>query len=620
MTLSDGTSIAVAVIYPKHFNPQNRYNPKTGKGGYPTIFEMAGYDNGSTGPDGRTLIGQIDDDYHEQSGNRIPGLTLTDGSHKGTSAFRYDNEYVSVHAQVRGTGCSSGEFDVFSWQAALDGYEIIENWVVKQPWSNQKVGILGHSYSGNTGFMIAAAEGLAKRSGKPSHLVSITVSGMIDDLYRGIVYPGGVANFLFPPVWTLGIRPAYDVLGGTGQGIARNYNHPEIAAQCAQNTARHTRNLPQDPLLNGVSDTDSSWWRAHSMVTWAPLITVPTHITGAFQDEQTGPRFEHLWEVLPAGLPKRLIMTNGHHGTQVETDEIWKDRKAWMDYWMRGVPNRFVDPSKKPVSVRTLLEVHKGKHGPISNGVKDSTSFPLEDTRWVPFFLGSGERLGAKPPAPGSEVYFSGTKRQSWLYQAGPNAGPPLTTARAPDELDFTSKPFRRTTLMDGPITANLFVAATSNDTELFVQVADRDRQGNVTILQRGMLRAAHRSIDGTLSDWDTRTPDPMHPSRPYLYRPWRPHTNPVDIVPLQTYEYLVEVFPVAHVFRPGHSLQVKVMAPPALDSEYAYPPRRAGLNVLFYGPKTPSRITLPFVSLAGVKLGKPIPCGQLLDVRCVRD
>jgi hypothetical protein len=36
---------------------------------------------------------------------------------------------------LRGTGCSSGEFDLFSWRSALDGREVIDNWIANQTWA-----------------------------------------------------------------------------------------------------------------------------------------------------------------------------------------------------------------------------------------------------------------------------------------------------------------------------------------------------------------------------------------------------------------------------------------------------------------------------------------------------
>ena len=49
---------------------------------------------------------------------------------------------MTVLASLRGTGCSSGEFDVFSWRSALDGREVIDDWIARQPWSNGDVGDL----------------------------------------------------------------------------------------------------------------------------------------------------------------------------------------------------------------------------------------------------------------------------------------------------------------------------------------------------------------------------------------------------------------------------------------------------------------------------------------------
>jgi putative CocE/NonD family hydrolase len=145
--MSDGTLIAINVRMPNGFVKGKRY---------PTIFEMSGYDGGSA--DGQSPDGG--------AGSR------------GLTKIFYDN-YVTVHASVRGTGCSSGEFDLFSWRSALDGREVIE-WIASRPWSNGDVGYYGHSYGGITGFMIAAT--------RPPHLRAASVSGLIDDLYRGMVY------------------------------------------------------------------------------------------------------------------------------------------------------------------------------------------------------------------------------------------------------------------------------------------------------------------------------------------------------------------------------------------------------------------------------------------------
>ncbi|HVM36631.1 MAG TPA: CocE/NonD family hydrolase [Actinomycetota bacterium] len=555
--MSDGTLIAVNVRMPKGYVEGRRY---------PTIFEMSGYDGGSS--DGTT-----------------PGNYGGEGSRGLTKIF--EDNYVTIHASVRGTGCSSGEFDLFSWRSALDGREVVE-WIAEQPWSNGDVGIYGHSYGGITGFMVAAT--------RPPHLKAVSVSGLIDDLYRGIVYPGGVSNYGFPLAWTGVIRNLYDVGGGTFPGLAAGDE------QCARNLATHRRTILNDPIVQGLSETDNAWFQARSLINYAERIRVPVHITGAYQDEQTGPRGPyHLFEELDVPA-KRLLMSNGDHGTQTNPEEVWKDRRAWLDHWIRGT-----GPGYERSSVRTLLEMSDGR----SNARKDSRTFPLEDTSWTDFYLKGDGGLDIEPPGKKvtSSAYLSGSPRQAWSYQAGHTAGSPVTTASAPDELEFVSRKFRRPTAVIGPATATLFASSTAPDTELFVQLIDEAPDGSRYYLQRGMLKASHRAYDPALSDKRGGV----------VYRPYRPHTNPTEIEAGKTYRYLVEIFPLGHVFRPGHRLVVKIHTPPIVDSYYAYVPKRpVGINTVFYGAKQASKVTLPVVSLAGVALGPaPKPC-SLDKVRCV--
>ena len=124
------------------------------------------------------------------------------------------------------------------------------------------------------------------------------------------------------------------------------------------------------------------------------------------------------------------------------------------------------------------------------------------------------------------------------------------------------------------------------------------------------MLKASHRAINRSLSD---KLEDGT------IYRPYRPHTNPTNITPGEIYEYLVEVFPVGHVFRPGHKLVVKIHTPPAADSYYVYVPKRPpGVNTILHDADHPSRLMLPFVPLDGVNLGPAPEACTLAEVRCI--
>ena len=567
VTLSDGTSIAINVRMPDNF--------QEGKS-YPTVFEMSGYDGGSA--DGDTPFGV--------GGEGSRGITKP-----------FNENYVTVHTSVRGTGCSSGEFDLFSWRSALDGRELVE-WIAEQDWSNGEVGVYGHSYGGITGFMVAATQ--------PPHLTAVSVSGLIDDMYRGMVYPGGVSNYGFPLLWTGGVRNVYDEGGGTYDGAVENQD-----PQCAQNAATQTKTVLNDPIVQGLSDTDNNWWQSRSLINYANRIEVPIHIAGAFQDEQTGPRGPyHLFEAVK-GVPKRLLMSNGDHGTQT-SPEFQVDRLAWMDHWIRGENEGFGNwrsgDKKVPTSVEMLFETVGDK----SNGSLEADTFPLENTDWTNVFLRKEGALSFEPPAAdeGSDMYVSGSPRQAWSYQAGHTAGSPITTESGPDELTFTSAEFEDPTAIVGPITATLFTQSTAVDTELFVQLIDEAPDGSRYYLTRGMLKASHRAIDKGLSD---KLADGT------IYRPFRPHTNSTNITPNETYKYLVEVFPVGHVFRPGHKLVVKIHTPPIADSFYAYVPKRpVGINTILHDEEHPSQLMLPFVSLNDVNLGPAPESCTLAEVRCV--
>jgi putative CocE/NonD family hydrolase len=561
--MSDGVEIAMNVRMPKDFD-----KGKT----YPTIFEMSGYDGGAS--DG-------DEPY--------AGL----GSRSLTEQFKKD--YVTIHASVRGTGCSGGEFDLFSWRSALDGREII-GWINDQPWSNGKIGVYGHSYGGITGFMVAAT--------RPPELDALSVSGLIDDLYRGIVYPGGVSNYGFPLLWTGGVRNVYDVGGGFLFGM----DEGGAEKGCVATTPTKNRTVLNDPIVQGLQDTDNTWMQARSLVNYAERIEVPIHISGAYQDEQTGPRGPyHLFEEVDNAPVRRLLMTNGDHGTQQDGAFLEPDRKRFLDSFLRGVGRKYATSS-----VITFLENLQGeKDVPVA---MNNRTFPLETTKWRKVFFGPDGKLTHDAPGKngGSDNYLSGSPRQSWSYQAGHTPGSPMTTqdAHGADELVFASRKFAKPTAIVGPSTASLFMSSTAPDTEIFVQIIDQAPDGSRYFVQRGMLKASHRAIMPGLSD---RRPDGS------IYRPHRPHTNPTLIDPGKTYRYLVEIFPFGHVFRPGHRLIVKVHTPPAADSYYAYIPKRpVGVNTLYHDAKHPSSLTLPFVPLTGMHLkAEPKQC-RLEDIRCV--
>jgi VCBS repeat-containing protein len=639
VAMSDGTLIATNVYIPWACNVAK--NPNARK--CPSLLEMSGYESGSD--EGATPSGDVDNILNpDPESDQLPLTGGTRASHD--KFYRAGDRYVSVVASVRGTGCSAGEFDLFSRKSAYDGHQLVE-WMAQQHWSNGKVGIFGHSYSGITGAMIASTN--------PPHLEMVSISGQIGDVYRDITYPGGVSNYGFPLLWTGGVRPAYDYLGGTFAGLISDSQD----RQCLRNQAERSRTVVDEPLIQGLTDTDSPWFQERSVVYFLQHVTAPTQIVTAYQDEQTGPRGgTHVFDKLPQTLTRRLVVLNGDHGSQTGPAEVVAERKYWIDHILLGAndpaPRAWAPGSSLPApdildadgkfrddgkaTSRVLLELTSDTSN-RSNGHIDSTGFPLAQTQWTDYYfqvdgtLDTARSSIAHGETGSGSTWFNGSKRQFYSYQAGTGTGAELSTADAggADELIFaldvsTAAPGAPAMVIAGPITADLWITSTGIDTELMVQLIDADpATGERLYLQRGVLRASHREILAERSQCAAfpaggRITDRACTDLDNIYRPFRPHVNPQDIVPGQATRYRLEIFPVGHVLRAGHQLLVKVHAPSLDDNDWAYiskaPP---ALNTLHHSAEYASSIRLPLIPLNAVsRLGGPTGTCTDDSMRCV--
>lgn len=577
--MSDGVDLAVRIRYPEGFSFDDVDR-------WPTIFRMDFYDGGAG----------------------------------GINPASYGDNYVTVHASVRGTGCSGGRFDLFDERGhGLDGYEIIEGWIAQQPWSNGRVAITGHSGPGLVGALVAATN--------PPSVKATAISGLIGDLYRGIVYPGGVSNMGFPLLWTVIFRPFYrehpDNLhrytGETASGDTR----------CAEHIAnRPPPNPLDDPILQGAASPEyDAWWASRSVIPRSHGIRAPIHISHQYQDEQTGPRGgPAIFEAIAEDVPKRLFMSNGHHGRSGQARASERD---WIDCWVLhdgnpGAPpcRAVADPSERVV---TLFE--RGTPGAVAH---TSADFPLPETHWTRVYLRGDGTLSTEPPGDdeGSSDYVSvPAGRQSHQFFTYGNADDVLgqaTASSGPDELDFRLE-FAEDTAIAGPITATFHASSTALETDFFVQLIDVDPDGNYQYLQRGMLRASHRKVDELRSDRIANGPLAGE-----IYRPHRPHTNPTPLEPGEVHELLIEVFPLGHVFREGHSLLVKIHDTPASDSFYNYVPASANLglgrpvattpavNTIHHDAEHPSHLLLPVLPDLPAIADEAPGCGEQTGLRCV--
>jgi uncharacterized protein len=547
-TMTDGVKIALAVGYPRGFDPADAGRK------WPVIFRTCGY----------------------------PGVTVP------ANPAEYGDRYVTVQASIRGSGASGGALSPWKPRTWQDGYEIIENWTVKQPWSNGKVGIHGFSWPGLVGFLTATTQ--------PPSLKAVCVGGLIDDFYRGIGYIGGVRNCGFPVDW---INNFYRADGPFGSGAAaRDGRGLDEAAYQAIVAGRPPYDLTQDLLWLLLHEPlDGPGWREQSLRTYAARIRTPILITHAWQDEQTGPTGWQLWKRVPDDVPKRLVVGQGNHGT---CPSPVGGPAAWFGHWLLDEPDALTaDPPRR-------VECYFESRGSVNGGpiVRNppllACDFPLPRTRWTRYYLRSGDKLDATAPEPA---------------EPGDAYRVLHSSAIGADQLACYLLKFDEPTAICGPAVLTLWATLTTLDTDFYVLLADQGPDGRLFGLQRGLLRASHRAWDRTRSDYVESEGQRL------LVRPHRSHDRVEPVVPHEPVEYQIEIFAVGHVFRPGHKLALVITRPPADDPigttksgspSYRYDshPPPATVTIL-HDTEHPSSLLLPLLPELPPLADPPVPIDQ---------
>ncbi|NQT13658.1 MAG: CocE/NonD family hydrolase [Planctomycetes bacterium] len=553
-TMSDGVEIALAVGYPRGFDASNGRK-------WPAIFTTCGY-TGATAP---------------------------------VNPSGFANRCVTVNASLRGTGASGGALSPWTPRTWQDGYEIIEDWIAKQPWSNGRVGITGHSWPGLMGFLVATTN--------PPSLEAVCVSGLIEDFYRGIAWIGGVRNCGFPVDW---LNNYYDADGpfnsGTAAQIVRQIDDAEYGKIVE---SRPRRDLADDMLWNVMYEPyDCARWREQSLYTYASRIEAPILIMHTYQDEQTGPTGWRLWKHLPEDTPKRLILTNGAHNVAPAANP---DSAAWFERWLLDDGKRAEVDRRRRVQVHFETRLGGPNRSFHLNAPLEASDFPLPDTAWSRFYLRSGQTLADSPPA-------ADEPPDAYRVTHGEPSG-------ESERLDYVLQ-FDEPTAICGPAVLTLWAELTTLDADFFALVADLAPDGTLYGLQRGLLRASHRQLDEKKSAYA------LHGGQKILIRPHHPHTRAEPITPGQAYRFEIPIFAVGHVFRPGHKLVLRLSRPPLGDPigitksgspSYRYDSDRPpGIVKVLHDTEHASSLLLPILPTLPPISTDPPPLPELAGIQAV--
>lgn len=602
LTTRDGTQLAVNVRLP---GPAE-------DGPYPTVVEYSGYDPAN--PDS------------DEAASR---LAATLG-------------YATVGVNMRGTGCSGGAWEYFETLQALDGYDAIEV-VAAQPWvQHGTVGMVGISFSGITQLFVAAT--------RPPHLSAITPLSVIDDTYRGVLYPGGILNTGFALEWAEDRQDDAEPAPEGGQRWARERIEDGDEA-CAANQALRLQTRDVLDIIEENRFYDPALLDAVNPDLFVDQITVPTFLAGAWQDEQTGGHWPRLISRFSPDTTVRATITNGTH-TEPFFPSIVTRWGEFLDFYVaRRVPS-------VPEGVRATASIlYASAVGvPLTLPPDRFTAgedfdaalerYESEPSVRVLFDNGAGETPGA--PIPTFEASFdewppSGGKPTSFYLAGDGQLAPDQPSARSIDSYDYdpdamprtshpseeddyfsplpaydwrpapdgatlayVSEPFSRDTVVVGPGTVDLWLRSTARDVDLEVVVTEVRPDGKETYVQSGWLRASHRALDPQAST--ELEPVPTHT---------RADASPLP--PDRFTKVAVSVFPFGHAFRAGSRLRLIIQAPGGNRPRWAFDALVADgevTNDVARGGARASRLVVPVVS--GIEVPKALPrCPALRGQPC---
>lgn len=532
VTMRDGVRISLCV-----------YRPDA-PGKFPTLFAASPY---------------------QYEMDEVPAYPLFLWRETGPVEWYVGQGYAYVHADVRGSGQSEGEFCFMGKPEQEDYLELIA-WILKQGWCNGRIGGIGQSY-------YAMAQWLMATYNPPGLACIIPYDGLVDQ-YRCSNYHGGIFCS-YRSVWYTSLRAdnMHRPAGGKGR--------PPMKFDLVGAITEHT--------------LDDDFWRERSPYWRIDKIRCPVLSVGHW-----GKMGLHLrgniigYELLKS--PKKLVVTGArntfeahHMFDQVDFHE--KECLPFYDLHLKGANNAFMDASPVKIFVRG------------ANEWRAEEEWPPARATMTPFYLRKGPSgsvtslndgsLSTDKPSGGEGTTSYTYPDWEWVNGVvitGPDGRPDFTRR----VLTFTTAPLERDLEVTGPIVLKLFASSTAIDTQFIVKLSDQNpdaarkpgEQPTHTPVSKGWLKASHREKDE---------------ERSTEYRPFYTHTNPQPIVPGEIYPFDIEVLPVSYVFKKGHRIRLEIVNgdSPVTDGVFNHPyhPTQMGTDTIHHDAVHASCIVLPVIA-----------------------
>jgi predicted acyl esterase len=497
---------------------------------------------------------------------------------RGSASFTPGPAYNSLLVQIRGTGDSDGRFDALGPRTQRDVAETLR-WACHQPWSDGTLGINGFSASA-----ITIYNSLHRHL--PCVRAAVLKSGTFE-LYRDLLYPGGVSNMI----------PGAGVLALIGfpaavQGLDRLARDPASGADIIAG-------LTDAGLSDLLHPTLDDWWRKRGFrgdVNHLPILMID-----GFYDVESRGAFQ-AFQALRAD-DAHLVVIGAHDGAPANTDAGLGEITQWFDRHVREVHNGV---GRHP---RVQLWLADGDREDMLAGdfVRvDARNWPVPKTTWASLALDpNGSLTLGEPqttaqqsyPALASIPFNSDPYNTAIIGGFGVNqlatAFPVLTEMNAsePTGLTYTTPPFATDVLAAGPASLDIRLSSTAPETQIWAVLSDVSPDGVAHPVASGRLLSSFPKIDrerslrrdGEIvqpySEFDAKDPAASGTER----------------------RYRIEFWPVGNRFAAGDRLRLTILS--ASGASQAGTP---ALNTVSVGAGTGSKLLFPV--LPGGDLGEALP------------
>jgi uncharacterized protein len=512
------------------------------------------------------------------------------------SRFFVENGYVVVVQSVRGRNGSEGDYTLHQ-HSRSDGYDTID-WIIKQKWSNGKVGTFGCSYLGESQIILSAAN-------HPNHIAMIAdgAGGAIGKARDSYGYFGFFENGV------LNLASALGWFTAEGAQNSKTSNPPPDYPEKLQTwrpelpVARLAEKIV--PYPTGFEDLvthplDDPWWEKEGYIhdndtfstaslhvnTWYDQTVQDTfRLAEHMAEKAKHPRARHQYVLIDPGnhceagkLQEGLVQVGQMQFNYIEPDfsTIYLN---WFDYWLKDrkveLPPRF-----------KFFVIHAEKW-------MTSTEWPPRNVTVKKLYLREGDSLKAAMPAPLpeeelsriSETYrydpldpvptlggsFCCTSRKDDI--AGAVDQSPLKSRN--DVLVFSSEKFQSDIDIIGNVKATLFASTSALDTDFTIKLVDQHPDGQSFNIQDGVIRLRYRNgIDS-----------------PQLAEPGK------------IYKILLELRPTAYRVKKGHQLSLYISSSnfPRLarnlntgEAEYTSTATQVAENTIYRSSEFASHIEIP--------------------------